>query len=51
MLEGLTFENAKTKENLVEVTANYEGKVTNLSHKCNDLTMQLDHNMEKVAEL
>ena len=35
MLDTLTRENAQNKDNLIEITADYEGRVAGLTHERN----------------
>ena len=51
MIESLTYENAKNKENLLEVTANYESRVSNLTQNRNDLSQQIEKHLNRIAEL
>lgn len=41
MLETLTFENAKNKENILDITQSYESRVAHLASDRNNLTEQV----------
>lgn len=51
MLESLTYENVKNKEDLLEITTNYESQVNALSYHRNELSQQVDDHLCKIAEL